>query len=327
MTFALLFPGQGSQQPGMGKFLSENFKSARELFEEANDAIHFDLKRLCFEGSVEDLALTENTQPALLTVSTATYRILKNEFGVLGSVTAGHSIGEYGSLVAAESISFRDAVKSVRSRGQAMQSAVPLGQGGMVAVLGLTDLEAQELCGFVGQKPELGPLTTANFNCPGQVVLSGSQKAIDYLRTQVKAELVWPTNPPRLKVIPLQVSAPFHSLLMKPAEDKMRKVLSDIQFLDSRIPVIQNLTAKKHQKSSELRENLIQQVSAPVRWTQSMETLKTMSVPDVLELGAGKVLQGLLKKIDSEFFRVLNTNSLEDLEIIGKLVTKKQDQN
>lgn len=319
MKFAILFPGQGSQQPGMGRFLFDNFKNAREVFEEAGDAISLDLKRLCFEGSVEELALTENTQPALLTVSTATERVLRSEFGVEGSVTAGHSIGEYGSLVAAHSIEFREAVKAVRTRGQAMQSAVPVGQGGMIAALGLTDLEAQELCQFVGKKPELGPLTPANFNSPGQIVLSGSQKAIDYLRAEVKSEMVWSSNPPRLKLIPLQVSAPFHSPMMKPAEDKMRKVLSDIPFKDSRIPIIQNLTAKVHQKAPELRENLIQQVSAPVRWTQSMETLKQMGENQVLEVGAGKVLQGLLKKIDSEFFRVFNTNSLEDLENIGKM--------
>lgn len=319
MKFAILFPGQGSQQPGMGKFLSENFKIARETFEEASDAISFDLKKLCFDGSPEDLALTENTQPALLTVSTATERVLRAQFGLQGSVTAGHSIGEYGSLVAANSIHFKEAIKAVRTRGQAMQSAVPVGLGGMIAALGLTDLEAQELCGFVAKKPELGPLTPANFNSPGQIVLSGSQRAIEYLRNEVKPEMVWSANPPRLKLIPLQVSAPFHSPMMKPAEDKMRKVLSDIPFQDANIPVIQNLTAKVHQKSSELRENLIQQVSAPVRWTQSMETLKQMGVNHVVELGAGKVLQGLLKKIDSEFFRVLNTNNLEDLENIGKL--------
>lgn len=319
MKFALLFPGQGSQQPGMGKFLAENFKIAKETFEEASDTIAFDLKRLCFEGSVEELALTENTQPALLTVSTATFRVLNSEFGVQGSVTAGHSIGEYGSLVATKALQFKDAVKAVRTRGQAMQSAVPIGQGGMIAALGLTDLEANELCQFVAKKPELGPLTPANFNSPGQIVLSGSQKAIDYLRTEVKADQVWATNPPRLKLIPLQVSAPFHSPMMKPAEEKMRKVLSDIPFHDAAFPVIQNLTARSHQKATELRENLIQQVSAPVRWTQSIETLKSMGVPDCIELGTGKVLQGLLKKIDSEFFRVLNTTNIEDLEIIGKL--------
>lgn len=319
MKFAILFPGQGSQQPGMGRFLVDNFKLARETFEEASDAISIDLKKLCFDGSVEDLALTENTQPALLTVSTATERVLRTEFGVEGAVTAGHSIGEYGSLVAAQTLIFKDAVKAVRTRGQAMQSAVPVGQGGMIAALGLTDLEAHELCQFVGKKPELGPLTPANFNSPGQIVLSGAQKAIEYLKSEVKAEMVWATNPPRLKLIPLQVSAPFHSPMMKPAEDKMRKVLSDTPFKDSTIPVIQNLTAKAHQKSSELRENLIQQVSAPVRWTQSMETLKQMGASQVIEVGAGKVLQGLLKKIDSEFFRVFNTNSLEDLENIGKM--------
>lgn len=319
MKFALLFPGQGSQQPGMGRFLCDNFKLAREIFEEASDSIQLDLKRLCFEGSVEDLALTENTQPALLTVSTATHRVLASQFGLQGSISAGHSIGEYGSLVAAGSLSFKEAVKAVRTRGQAMQSAVPVGQGGMVAAMGLTEIEAEELCQFVTGNPALGPLSAANFNSPGQIVLSGSLKAINYLRTEVKPEMVWKSNPPRLKLIPLTVSAPFHSSMMKPAEDKMRKVLSDIPFQDAQFPIIQNLTAKTHQKATELRENLIQQVSGPVRWTQSMETLKSSGVSHAVELGTGKVLQGLLKKIDSEFFKVFNTNNLEDLETIGKL--------
>ncbi len=317
--FVLLFPGQGSQQPGMGKFLSENFKIARETFEEASDAVGVNIQKLCFEGSAADLALTENTQPCLLTVSTATWRTLQKEFGVQGTAAAGHSIGEYGAMVATKAMAFRDAVKAVRIRGQAMQSAVPAGQGGMVAVMGLDEKQVEELCRFVIEGSGQKPLSPANFNSPGQIVISGSQKAIDWMKENATAEKIWPTNTPRLRLIPLTVSAPFHCELMRPAQDKMKTVLSEIQFQDANLPIVQNLSAKAHQQASELRENLIQQVSAPVRWMQSMATVKTLGNGRCLELGTGKVLQGLLKKIDSEFFNVLNTNSLEELENIGKL--------
>lgn len=303
----------------MGKFLYDNFKLAKDTFEEASETIKLDLKKLCFEGSVEDLALTENTQPCLLTVSIATWRVLNSQMGAKGKIAAGHSIGEYGALVAAGSIGFGDAVKAVRIRGQAMQSAVPVGQGGMVAVMGLTEKQVGELCDYVEKNSGHKPLSPANFNSPGQIVISGNQKACEWLKT-LKAEQVWPSNPPRLKLIPLTVSAPFHCDMMKPAQDRMKTVLSEISFKDAQIPVIQNLTAKIHTKASELRDHLIQQVSGPVRWMQSMDTLKAEGVKQCLELGTGKVLQGLLKKIDSEFFTVFNTNSLEDLEIIEKAV-------
>lgn len=317
--FALLFPGQGSQQPGMGKFLHDNFKIAQETFEEAADSIGVDLKKLCFEGSVADLALTENTQPCLLTTSIATWRTVEKQFGAKGTVAAGHSIGEYGALVATGAMSFKDAVKAVRIRGQAMQSAVPVGQGGMVAVMGLNEVQINELCQYVVEKSGQRPLSPANFNSPGQIVISGSQKAIDWMKDNAKAEILWPTSTPRMKLIPLTVSAPFHCEMMKPAQDKMKTVLSEMTFRDSLLPIVQNLDAKAHQASLELRENLIQQVSGPVRWMQSMETIKQMGIRPCLELGTGKVLQGLLKKIDSEFFNVFNTNSLEELETIGKL--------
>lgn len=321
--FALLFPGQGSQQPGMGQFLYENFKIARETFEEASEAIRFDLKKLCFEGSPTDLALTENTQPCLLVVSTATHRVLKSEMDLPTSVAAGHSIGEYGALVAAQSLGFADAIRAVRTRGQAMQAAVPVGQGGMAAIMGLNEAQTQELCEYVEKNSGHRPLSPANYNSPGQIVVSGSAAAIEWLRTQAKAEALWPENTPRLKVIPLSVSAPFHCQMMAPAEEKMRHVLGEISFKSAAFPVIQNLTAQTHQDPAELRENLIRQVSAPVKWMQSMETLKKMGVSECLELGTGKVLQGLLKKIDSEFFHVFNTNSLEDLKQISAIRERK----
>jgi [acyl-carrier-protein] S-malonyltransferase len=315
--FHLIFPGQGSQQPGMGRFLFENFQLAREIFEEASDAIQIDLKKLCFEGSEADLALTENTQPCLLTVSTATQKVLTTQFGVKALAASGHSIGEYAAMVASEAMPFASAVKAVKIRGQAMQSAVPVGKGGMVAVMGLEPEQVLTLCSWAVEKSKTGPLNAANFNCPGQIVISGSTDTINWLKENFKAEEVFP-NAKRVKLIPLQVSAPFHCDMMKPAEDKMREVLGAISFQDAKFPIIQNFTAQTQVKAPDLRENLIRQVSASVKWMQSMDLAKEKSWTTCIECGTGKVLQGLLKKIDSEAFQVFNTNSLEDIENIEK---------
>lgn len=309
---AFLFPGQGSQAPGMGQFLCENFKTAREVFEEASQAINLDLKKLCFTGTTEELALTENTQPAILTVSIATARVLQNDFGIQASVTAGHSIGEYASLVLADVIAFQDAVKAVRIRGQAMQSAVPVGEGGMTACLGMTEEQVQFLCDWTIKTSGYTPLSPANFNCDGQIVISGNQKALDWLKTNFKSEIL-PGEARRAKLIPLQVSAPFHCAMMKPAQEKMSQFLNDIPFKNSSIKIIQNVNAQVETEANKLRQNLIEQVSAPVKWTQSMQTLKSLGVSDCIEVGHGSVLKGLLKKIDSEFFKVHSTSSLEDL--------------
>lgn len=326
--FTLLYPGQGSQQPGMGKFLFEQFPYVSSIYEEASDAIKLDLKKLCFEGSVSDLALTENTQPALLTTSIVTHTVLNKEFSVQTLSTAGHSIGEYAAIVASGSLKFSDAVKAVRMRGQAMQAAVPVGQGGMCAVMGLDPDQTDALCSYVVKTSGLSPLSAANYNCPGQIVISGSQKALEWMKENLSgeglalhAEKIWPGSPtPRLKLIPLQVSAPFHCAMMSPAENKMREVLTDMPFLDAKYPVIQNLDAKAHTQSAELRENLIRQVSAPVKWMQSMNLLLNRGEKLCIEVGTGKVLQGLLKKIDSDSFKVLNTNSIEDLKLIEKTI-------
>lgn len=317
--FHMIFPGQGSQQPGMGRFLFDNFDTAKHVFEEASDALKLDLKKLCFEGSEADLALTENTQPCLLTVSTATQRVLTKQFGVKVQAASGHSIGEYAALVASDSMPFADAVRAVRTRGQAMQSAVPVGKGGMVAVMGLDPQQADKLCAYAVEKSKSGPLSPANYNSPGQIVISGSAQTIAWLKDNFKAEDVFP-DVKRIKLIPLQVSAPFHCEMMKPAEDKMRTVLTEISFQNAKFPIIQNFTAQTHTESKDLRENLIRQVSAPVRWTQSMEKALELGWTTCIEAGTGKVLQGLLKKIDPERFKVFNTNSLEDIENIEKFV-------
>lgn len=314
--FTFAFPGQGSQHPGMGRFLFENFKIAQQTFEEGSEALKQDMKKLCFEGSEAELALTENTQPALLLVSTATQRVLRQDLGAKVSTAAGHSIGEYAALVAANVIRFDQALRAVRTRGQAMQSAVPVGQGGMVAVLGLEPEHIETLCSYVVKNSGFGPLSAANFNSPGQIVISGSQKAIHWLKDNFKPELIFAEAPKRAKLIPLTVSAPFHCEMMKPAEDTMRVVLTGMEFQNADFPIVQNFHARMETQGAALRENLIRQVSAPVRWTQSMATLKESGHRDLVECGAGKVLQGLLKKIDADFFRVFTTTSMEDLKAI-----------
>ncbi len=314
--FTLVFPGQGSQQPGMGRFLFENFRVAKETFEEASEALKFDIKKLCFQGSEEDLALTENTQPALLAVSTATQRVLAREFHIKIQSAAGHSIGEYAALVAADVIRFDHAIQAVRTRGQAMQSAVPVGQGGMLAVLGLDADQVQTLCQYAVKNSGFGPLSPANFNCPGQIVISGSAKAIDWLKNNFKPESIWAEAPRRAKLIPLTVSAPFHCEMMKPAEETMRLVLTAMEFKRAAFPIVQNFHAKLETDGLILRENLIRQVSAPVLWTQSMNTLKAAEHSQMIECGAGKVIQGLIKKIDSEYFKVMTTSTIEEIKTI-----------
>lgn len=315
----LLFPGQGSQQPGMGRFLFDNFKAAKETFEEASEALSQDMKKLCFEGTDAELALTENTQPALLAVSTATQRVLKSEYHIKVAAGAGHSIGEYAALVAADVIDFMPAMKAVRTRGQAMQSAVPVGQGGMIATLGLEPEQAQFLCDYVVKTSGFKPLSPANFNSPGQIVLSGSMKAIEWLKANFKPE-IFPDPPKRAKLIPLNVSAPFHCEMMLPAEQKMREVLTAMSFRAPQFKIVQNFTAGFESTPEKLRENLIRQVSAPVRWTESMELLKAQNLTKCVECGVGKVVAGLLKKIDGEAFTVFNTNSLEDLKLIEEFL-------
>lgn len=315
---AFLFPGQGSQTPGMGQFLFDNFASAKHAFEEASDAINLDLKKLCFTGSVEELALTENTQPALLTVSTATSRVLQKDFGVKPEVTAGHSIGEYASFVLADVMNFSDAVRAVRVRGQAMQSAVPVGKGGMIATLGLNEEQVQFLCVWAMEGSGHGPVSPANYNCDGQIVISGDMQALEWLKACFKPEFL-PGEAKRAKLIPLQVSAPFHCQMMKPAQDKMQTFLNDINFKNSQIKVIQNVHAKVETEAATLKKNLIEQVSAPVKWTQSMQTLKQLGIGQCFEVGNGSVLKGLLKKIDAEFFKVYSTSSMEDLKVIENL--------
>jgi [acyl-carrier-protein] S-malonyltransferase len=313
--WAALFPGQGSQSVGMGRFLFDNFQLAREIFEEAGDTLKIDFKKLCFEGPESDLQLTENTQPALLLVSTATFRVVQSTTGVKIAAGAGHSIGEYAAVVAAGAMKFTDALKAVRVRGQAMQRAVPVGQGGMVAVMGLSDEQIIKLCQWSEETSGLKPIEPANFNAPGQIVISGSQKLIDWMRANAKADIFAPETP-RLKLVPLSVSAPFHCSLMKPAEEEMSLVLNQTEFADAQWPIVQNVTAKESTSAPVLRENLIRQISGAVRWTQCMTRLKALGTTRMIEFGAGKVLTGLSKKIDSTAETPFNINTLDDIKTL-----------
>ncbi|MBL7671699.1 MAG: ACP S-malonyltransferase [Bdellovibrionaceae bacterium] len=313
--YVALFPGQGSQASGMGKFLFSEFQKAREVFEEASEAISFDLKKLCFDGSDSDLQLTENTQPALLVTSIATYRVVHHEYGLTPLASAGHSIGEYAALVASGVISLSHATQAVRRRGQAMQAAVPVGQGGMMATLGLDENQARWLCDWAKKESGFGPLSPANFNCPGQIVISGNTKTLDWLRLNLKPEEI-PGAPRRVKLIPLSVSAPFHCEMMAPAEAVMREVLTGIPFAKGLFPIVQNFQADFEEDPQKLRENLIRQVSAPVLWTQSLETIKKKGLFQFIEFGHGQVLKGLLKKIDSENFQVWTTSSLDEVRAL-----------
>lgn len=309
--WAAVFPGQGSQHPGMGKFLFDEFKVAKQLFEEASDTLSIDFKKLCFDGSEADLALTHNTQPCLLLVSIASFRVLEEISGFKPTATAGHSIGEYAAVVAGNAMKFTDAIKAVRLRGEFMQSAVPVGMGGMTAVMGLEQPQIVQLCKWVEDKAGEKPVEPANFNAPGQIVISGKKSLLDWLQQNFDAGIFLPATP-RVKFIPLKVSAPFHCSLMKPAEEKMRTVLHDIAFSKSRFPIVQNVSAQAVTEGNTLRTNLVQQVSSSVRWIECVQTLTQLGCERFVEVGCGKVLAGLVKKIASK--ETFGLNSLEDLK-------------
>jgi [acyl-carrier-protein] S-malonyltransferase len=311
----LLFPGQGSQAPKMGEFLFQNFQIAKDTFIEASEALGLDMAKLCFEGTEADLALTENTQPALLCVSTATQRVLRKESNIKIDAAAGHSIGEYAALVAAHSMPFSAAMKAVKVRGQAMQSAVPVGEGGMIAILGLEPDQVKWLCEWTEKESGHTPVSPANFNSPGQIVISGSSKCLNWLKENFKAELI-PGAPKRAKLIPLNVSAPFHCSMMKPAQDKMTEVLNAIPFSAPTFPILQNYNAQLVTDPTQLKNNLIAQVSAPVLWTQTMELMLAKNMTTGIECGHGQVLKGLFKKMDAEKFKIFSTQNLDDLNLI-----------
>ena len=303
MSLAYIFPGQGSQHPGMGKNLVENFPVAARIFEELDDALHFSVSRLCFEGSPEDLQLTENTQPAILAVSVAMLRTLESEGFPVPDFVAGHSLGEYSALVAAQSLSRTDAIRTVRARGRYMQEAVPAGVGAMAAVMGADLKDIEIACAEASQKQVCAP---ANINSASQVVIAGHAEAID--RT---SELLKTRGAKR--VIKLNVSAPFHCTLMMPAQDRLAEDLDAIAFNDLKLPLVTNVDAALITKGAEARDGLVRQVSSPVRWFQSIELLIREGVDTFVEVGPGKVLTGLMRQISREvkYFNVEDTASLK----------------
>ena len=312
-----LFPGQGSQHLGMGEFLYKEFAEARQTFEEASDAISFDLKKLCFSSDEATLALTENTQPALLTVSVATFRVLQEIKELNITALAGHSVGEYAALVNGGAISLKDGVRLVRKRGQFMQQAVPVGEGGMLAVIGLTPEEVEKLCQWAEKESGVSPLEPANYNSPDQIVISGRAKTIEWLRENFSAEKLGWTK--KVRLIPLKVSAPFHCSMMEPAEVAMSSELNAVSFSDSQWSVVQNFTSLAHVEADKLCENITRQITGAVRWTQSMELILRIGSHHFIECGCGKVLSGLLKKIDTNNSPTFNMNSLEDIKTFEKV--------
>ena len=299
---AIVFPGQGSQSPGMGKELFEKFAVARQVFEEADDALGFPISRLCFDGPAEELQLTENTQPAILTVSVAAFRAMMESGIVAPAFVAGHSLGEYSALVAAGVLSLSDAVRTVRARGRYMQEAVPVGTGAMAAVIGGELSEIQRVCEEVSGDQVC---SVANMNSPNQVVIAGNTEAVDRAIESLKGVAK--------RVIKLNVSAPFHCALMKPAQDRLAPDLERLTFNEPAMPVVTNVDARGTTAPDELRDALVRQVSAPVRWSESMQLLVQQGVDTFVEAGPGKVLTGLMRQIsrDAKMLNVEDAASLE----------------
>lgn len=302
MSRAWLFPGQGAQKVGMGQALYHQSPEARSIFDRADEALGFSISRLCFEGPEEELLLTKNGQPAILTVSIAALAALKAAAPQLPPphFVAGHSLGEYSALVAAEALSLEDAVRIVRARGIAMQDAVPPGAGAMAAIMGGGADAVEQLCRDAAEGDVLAP---ANFNAPSQIVIAGTQAAVTRAIALAKTH--------SLKAILLKVSAPFHCSLMAPAAERVREELSKVTVSAPLFPVVANINAKPNSNPEEIRALLVQQVAGPVLWARSIQTLREQGVERALELGPGKVLSGLVKRIDPTLI-VRNVETPED---------------
>jgi len=294
---AFLFPGQGSQAVGMGKNLAEHHPIAKQTFEEADAALGVKLSHLCFEGPEDQLRLTENTQPAILTVSVAAWRVL-NEKGIKPALVAGHSLGEYSAHVAAGTLSFADAVRAVHNRGKYMQEAVPVGTGAMAAIIGMSIDAVVSLCADAAQGEVCEP---ANINSPDQIVISGHAAAIERA-----VKLADERGAKRAKILP--VSAPFHCSLMKPAQDRLAIDLNALNFSAPAVPVIANVYAKPVEDAVSSREALIRQVTGAVKWSECVQVLISRGVQTLVEVGPGKILSGLMRQID----RTKKTVNVED---------------
>ena len=304
---AFVFPGQGSQNIGMGKDLIEKYEEAKIIFEKANIALKeegVDISKLCFEGPEEELKSTANAQPAILTISTILFELLEKN-NIRPSVVAGHSLGEYSALVASSAIKFDKAIKLVRKRGEYMQNATPLGTGSMLAIIGLEEVEIIKLCKNVSS---YGIIEITNYNSPTQIVVSGEIKPLEKLSELARARGA-------KKVIPLKVSAPFHSSLMKLAKDNLARYLERIEIDNPQIPIICNVNANYVKNKEEVRLALIEQMNHPVLWVDSIKKMGYEGINNFIEVGPGKVLRGLIKQIipESKVFNVFDSDSLKNV--------------